>query len=373
MIERMKGLPSKNRNEAVFWHIIFFTATAYLLGLLFISIWSGGWTALRVFGTTIVIGASAAVVGGLLGFLFGMPRSFYYESVGSSNTSAAVPEASDASKTSPKTSNISPGSAGASDIATDTDRLTGWANNNLVEVSDWLTKIVVGVGLVQLEEIIRWVGTTGENIGNAAGVGPELAKSFGAAVILLNLGLGFLVTYIYARTLLTVMFAGVSRQIDEELEHQIGEIREAQKTQGRDIQAVVLEIGAQAGGLASVIAQLHRPQPEGFQEAIKLAEDLISKPEYSHNANLWGYLARALGQKYGYDKKQDRPVDELKATADRAYTVVKTTVELNYGKKAWLRSLWDPSDPQHIMGESDLEPLWSDLSQRERFAELLRE
>jgi hypothetical protein len=86
---------------------------------------------------------------------------------------------------------------------------------------------------VELDPIITWVGTAGENIGKAAGVDdPALEKSFGAAVILLNLGLGFLVTYIHARTFLTVMFAGVSRQVGEEMKQQTGEIREVRKTQG---------------------------------------------------------------------------------------------------------------------------------------------
>ena len=66
-----------------------------------------------VFATAVITGSCSFLAGGLVGLLFGIPRS----ALGSAGTTA-------------------------------TGRYQ--ANSNLVEVSDWLTKIIVGVGLVQI-------------------------------------------------------------------------------------------------------------------------------------------------------------------------------------------------------------------------------
>ncbi len=70
-----------------------------------------------VFGTAVAIGASAYFAGGLVGFLFGIPRT------------GQVPASSKRSA-------------------------PYQANTNLEQVSDWLTKIIVGIGLVQVGHLV---------------------------------------------------------------------------------------------------------------------------------------------------------------------------------------------------------------------------
>jgi len=38
------------------------------------------------------------------------------------------------------------------------------ANTNLEEISDWLTKMIVGIGLVQIDKLSNWIVTISENI-----------------------------------------------------------------------------------------------------------------------------------------------------------------------------------------------------------------
>src|SRR6202043_965823 len=69
------------------------------------------------FGTALVIAGSAYFTGGIVGFLFGIPRTVQ---------GSAPSEKASQYKT----------------------------NTNLEQVSDWLTKIIVGIGLVQIGHIV---------------------------------------------------------------------------------------------------------------------------------------------------------------------------------------------------------------------------
>jgi len=83
-----------------------------LVTLIYVSQVGGGkrWS---VFGTAMVFAGAAALVGGVVGFLFGIPLTSKQRAAGADGSQYET-------------------------------------NTNLEQVSDWLTKIIVGVGLVQL-------------------------------------------------------------------------------------------------------------------------------------------------------------------------------------------------------------------------------
>jgi hypothetical protein len=72
-------------------------------------------------------------------------------------------------------------------------------NTNLEQISDWLTKVLVGVGLVQLTNAggpaRRLVGSVGEGLGGTAS-----ARVVAASVMVLSLIWGFLLSYLLTRT-----------------------------------------------------------------------------------------------------------------------------------------------------------------------------
>jgi hypothetical protein len=58
------------------------------------------------------------------------------------------------------------------------------ANTNLTQISDWLTKTIVGVGLVEARQPLTWFGNTAQTLGqglivtnNSEPVGPVVAGS----------------------------------------------------------------------------------------------------------------------------------------------------------------------------------------------------
>jgi len=72
------------------------------------------------------------------------------------------------------------------------------SNDNLVQVSDWLTKIIVGVGLTKLTKIPSYVVAMGEYLGNA--LGGKIWGQVAADSIVIYFSIsGFLLAYLWTR------------------------------------------------------------------------------------------------------------------------------------------------------------------------------
>lgn len=125
-------------------------------------------------GVAWLLGLAALIIGILVGFVFGIPRALQQSRQGKEENGA------------------SPGSSYA-------------PNTNLEQISDWLTKILVGVGLIELGSIgtglTRLVDTIGPALADAS-TGTVLA----AAEIAFFGPSGFLVGYILTRTYLARTF-----------------------------------------------------------------------------------------------------------------------------------------------------------------------
>jgi hypothetical protein len=138
----------------------------------------------------LLAGAAAALLGALLGFLFGLPPGSNGHSDNGGNGGA-------------------PANAAASMAATQQRAV----NNNLLEISDWLTKIIVGAGLVGLTDLVRWIGQVGSRVGAGAGLANETAAMFGGAILVFFFTWGFLFVYIQTRTIISVIFASTERSL----------------------------------------------------------------------------------------------------------------------------------------------------------------
>ena len=115
------------------------------------------------FGTALAIASSAYFTGGIVGFLFGVPRT--------------VP------RTAPSRG---------------TRQYQG--NTNLEQVSDWLTKIIVGIGLVQIGHIVPALSKFAESMKAPLGGLPSSA-AFGLGSAISYALLGFFFFYFWSRSL----------------------------------------------------------------------------------------------------------------------------------------------------------------------------
>lgn len=128
-------------------------------------------------------------VGATLGFLFGIPKS---------GSLARRPDG-----------NAAPDQTGQPPPDNPDPRGTnGRANTNLEEVSDWLTKIVVGLTLVHWESIRNDVTTiSGHMAATFAPAPTDADRSFAMALVVGFFTLGFLFGYLYTRMFLQGAFA----------------------------------------------------------------------------------------------------------------------------------------------------------------------
>ncbi len=86
-------------------------------------------------------------------------------------------------------------------------------NTNLDQISDWLTKILVGLGLVQLGKLPHAVSAIGNSIAPGLGDGSG-AKSFGVALLIYSAVDGFLVGYIWTRIDLSTRFLQAAKDLE---------------------------------------------------------------------------------------------------------------------------------------------------------------
>ena len=133
--------------------------------------------------------AACLCAGGIVGFLFGIPKSggaARPKPRGAMATSAA-PDAATAEQ--------EPGSGTK-------------PNTNLEEISDWLTKIIVGLTLVHLQDIEKRVQNISANAAASFAAAPSNSDvSFATALIATFSALGFLAGYLYTRLFIQGAFA----------------------------------------------------------------------------------------------------------------------------------------------------------------------
>ena len=129
---------------------------------------------------------AASAIGGLVGFLFGVPKG-----------PAEPSEKSDSKR----------------DVGN-----TYRPNTNLEQVSDWLTKIIVGVGLIQFRQIGNVISDVGQTVGRAIGDQPGLPGSgtvFAIGLMIATAVVTFLLAYMWTTTALFHVYSRSLRKDDK--------------------------------------------------------------------------------------------------------------------------------------------------------------
>lgn len=158
--------------RVVLWAIVAIAiGLALCLGIAFPS--SGGLVA--GFQLCGYMGAAAAI-GAIFGLIFGVPRS-------RTETTA-------------------------------TPRERFGANSNLEQISDWLTKILVGAGLVQLGSVPSALERMGSYLGSNLNI-PN-GEATAVAIVLYGVGIGFTFGYLWSRLRLRILLETAERVAEEQ-------------------------------------------------------------------------------------------------------------------------------------------------------------
>lgn len=320
-------------------------------------------SALTLLSVGILVVTASCLLGGGLGFLFALPRDLSRQVGPEPNGSAQ--KAADGDGTDPPNEAMR----------------TGWANNNLIKVSDWLTTLIVGVTLVEFGDISEWLVGVGSTVGEAAGLkGPDAQTTFGVALILAGVSFGFLTGYVQTRTTVTRRLAIIAWAVEQGLRKDVAETKRTVNSMRNDLadaKSATASLQRRLEETAPILLSLYQPPPRGFEDAIAETRRLMDRDKARRDdAKLWAYLAFAYGQKYAYEQKKaesgsEADPDELKKIADKAFDAIKRCLELDPDQKHWLQTLWDPNDPGHSKRDDDLTPFYRDPVLKERFRTLL--
>lgn len=205
------------------------------------------------------------VSGMLLGFLFGIPRS-----LPSGTINAAPPDERANGKGRPTDE---PPAAGPDTVAGNTLFLGTPTpmeiNSNLVEVSDWLTKIIVGVGLIELKSLPGSARSVAAFIAPSLAVDAPTAMAVVGGIMLFFSVHGFLIGYLLTRIYLSIMIKRADSLVKNESvrlesgkEIEVTELSRLQQKSLDDMQEAVTQLllahppdgGAAATALAGVPA-----------------------------------------------------------------------------------------------------------------------
>jgi hypothetical protein len=138
--------------------------------------------------TSFVLFAAAAAVGAGLGFLFGLPRARVSDLTGDGSSEVPAPPAK-----------------------ASTYYLT---NSNLIKVSDWLTTIVIGLGLVNLGKLVPAVRSLSHALEAPLGNAPY-SGAIGVAVLVVGLLAGFILDYLWTSIRVRELLEESERQSEE--------------------------------------------------------------------------------------------------------------------------------------------------------------
>ncbi len=150
----------------------------------------------------LAVAGASVLVGGFVGFIFGIPRTLQ--------------------------------GGGDSAQGNESGGVAYRHNTNLEQISDWLTKILVGIGLIQLgkapAQLGRLAASLGPGFGDARG-----AESFGLAVVLYFAVSGFLFGFLWTRLFLPGAFRVADLElIDQRISERVDE------QNARDVRALSL-------------------------------------------------------------------------------------------------------------------------------------
>jgi hypothetical protein len=174
----------------------------------------------------------AAVV---LGFLFGIPKVLQGQ-----NAAAVAPA------TNPPGGTVAAATPATPNAVSEAPAYRQRVNTNLEEISDWLTKIIVGVTLVQLKQLPPQLSVLADQI-VANITTPGRNRGFGLAIIVTFSALGFLFGYLVTRLYVQGALFRAERNLDgaENAE------RERQSRLAETSAALLTQVTALVGGVGT--------------------------------------------------------------------------------------------------------------------------
>ncbi len=330
----------KERNRhALLLCIVGAGATIVTLVFMLLSQFDGWIAATGVGGLITLLGMS---IGGFLGFLFSVPRILAKDSA--APLSAIAGAAANGIGASPQ----------AAVAAIRRERLLS-SNTNLERISEWLTTMLVGVGLTQIGSLDRAIAGLSDFLAAKAQVfvldgqpNAGVLPAIGPLLLVCGLVSGFIFFYLYTRIYLSPLFQRVEEILGDEgrepLLTAIPEFRDAAASlaEGSDNLSMAYTSKASEISIADSLDVIQNLlyKTEGYGRAIELGNKLVTTPAVKL-ARYWFLMSAAYGQKHHALLESEAPEGERLSARRAVLDAVQKTVQLNPSYRARLIALTD--------------------------------
>lgn len=161
----------------------------FSVGFVFIGLYvsSNGGKSLGNMGVGWLTACAAFVTGGLVGLVVGIPRFVSSGALRHDVETGNVPTMKASQSVLGQLNGNQASQNGASSIA---------PSSNLAEISDWLTKLLLGAGLVELTRLGGPLGTLIDDVAAGLGSATSSGRVLAAAVLITYVTLGFMDVYV---------------------------------------------------------------------------------------------------------------------------------------------------------------------------------
>jgi hypothetical protein len=233
-----------------------------------------------IIAISVMLATASAIAGAALGFLFGIPRG--------RRAGEVEIQTEPAPRKTPPSGQATPGREGEG-----RREVAIRPNTNLEDISDWLTKILVGVGLTQLGTIADGLRRLGSALAPALGDATSSA-AFGLTLVISFTAIGFLVGYLWTRFYLGAAFQRAETEVEREVtdvRRELEEVKQMQDEVGRSVITLAdlpgsVARNAQGDALQPLLAAISAPDKpteqllrEAADEYERLRRDIPSTPQ----------------------------------------------------------------------------------------------
>ncbi len=322
-------------------------AGATLLGVFAIGLHAAsvGERSFEIFAFGVLVAGCAFLLAAGVGLLFGIPRS--------PSTADSEPEGK-------------------------SPRWDYRPNTSLEQVSDWLTKMLVGVGLTNLNNLPSGLDSLSTSLASGLPESPSASKLI-LAILLYFIPLGFFFGYFGTRVHLAAKFRladlGLKERVDQRLQALERVDRDLERA-GHEFEATRSLVDGEMRRLQlarkandDIVAALYDYDGRGFDRAIELADRVIMEFGRPPEALFWIRLAAAHAQRHRYLVEQGAPQSEVQAEFDATIGALQDAVERDETEAVfWIHMLSDKDYPGKPKDEDDFEHLADTPELRELLA-----
>lgn len=295
-----------------------------------------GWGT-HAIGPVLLWAIASIAAGGAVGFLFGIPRAGGAVNQGGKTHSVAPSADADAA-----TGSSTVPSAAATGGAPNSGGAELRPNTNLEEVSDWLTKIIVGLGLVHLQDLQGIVAATAANAAASLSANPTATQTSIATALIVGFAIeGFFLGYIYTRMFLQVAFARSDSDLRGASRDALEKLVESAPAQNLDASGAASLPSHEQRALAEQVEQLAISAPRA---AIEKMDALAREYERTRSSMASGSertqrMTDIVGQMTVVALGAESQLERLTASAnpgDRLAAVVILKLRFNMKYVEWL-------------------------------------